>query len=56
MADNLFLVRNTLTQRMPGPACEAGIKIDVSKMKDGDRAGFAAFQGDSAVAEEHESK
>ena len=50
-ADNLFLARNTLTQRMPGPACEAMVKMDVSNMKDGDRAGFAAFQGDSAVAE-----
>jgi hypothetical protein len=36
---------------MLGPTCDAEIKMDVSKMKDGDRAGFAAFQGDSAVAE-----
>lgn len=50
-APSLFFAKNTLTQRMVGPECEATIKLDVSGMKDGDHAGLAAFQGDSAVAE-----
>ena len=48
-AENIFFARNTLTQRMIGPACTGEIRMDVSKMKDGDRAGFAAFQSDSAL-------
>lgn len=48
---SLFCARNTLTQRMIGPASEATIKLDVSKMKNGDHAGLAAFSGESAVAE-----
>ena len=35
--------RNTLTQRTFGPECGAYIKLDVSEMKEGDAAGFAAF-------------
>ena len=46
---NLFLAPNTLTMRMAGPACTGVVKMDVSGMKDGDRAGLAAFQSDSAV-------
>ena len=46
---NLYLAPNTLTQRMEGPTCSGTIKIDVKKMKDGDCAGFAAFNGDSGV-------
>ena len=49
VAPNIFLARNTLTQRMIGPQCEGEIRMDVSRMKDGDRAGLAAFQSDSAV-------
>ncbi len=49
IAPNLFMARNTLTNRMEGPECEGVIKMDVSKMKDGDVAGFAAFQGDAAL-------
>ena len=48
-ADNIFLARNTLTQRMVAPACFGEIKMDVSKMKNGDHAGLAAFQSDSAL-------
>ena len=51
LAPNLFQARNTLTQRMVGPECTGVVKLDVAHMKDGDHAGFAAFQGDSAVAE-----
>lgn len=36
--------KNTLTQRTFGPECSGNVAIDVSKMKDGDYAGLAAFQ------------
>ncbi len=45
---NLFLAPNTLTQRMTeqwtGEVC-----VDGGEMKDGDRCGLAAFNGDSGV-------
>ncbi len=34
---------------MEGPTCDGAILLDVSKMKDGDRAGLAAFNGHSGV-------
>jgi beta-xylosidase len=46
---NLYLAPNTLTQRMEGPTCSAIICMDFSHMKDGDCAGFSAFNGDSGV-------
>ena len=46
---NLYLAPNTLTQRMEGPQCDGSILFDCSKMKDGDCAGFCAFNGDSGV-------
>ena len=46
---NLFEAPNTLTQRMEGPACSAAVKMDVSHLKDGDCAGFAAFNDHSGV-------
>ncbi len=49
LAQNIFMAPNTLTTRMEGPTCEGVIKMDVSKMKDGDVAGFAAFQSDAAL-------
>ncbi len=49
LAHDLFLAPNTLTNRMEGPTCEGIIKMDISQMKDGDVAGFAAFQGDAAL-------
>lgn len=45
---NLFLAPNTLTQRMT-EQCTGEVCIDISKMKDGDRCGLAAFNGDSGV-------
>lgn len=48
-ADNLFMARNTLSQRMEGPKCSAYIEMNYSKMKDGDRAGIAAFNGHSGI-------
>ena len=49
IVQNLYLAPNTLTQRMEGPACSGSIYLDLSKMKDGDCAGFATFNGDSGV-------
>lgn len=46
---NLYLAPNTLTQRMEGPQCSATVAIDLAGMKDGDRAGFAAFNGHSGL-------
>ena len=46
---NLYLAPNTLTQRMEGPTCSGYICMDLSKMKDGDCAGLASFNGDSGV-------
>ncbi len=46
---NLYLAPNTLTQRMEGPRCSGCICMDLTKMKDGDCAGLAAFNGDSGV-------
>jgi beta-xylosidase len=48
-APNLMLARNTLTQRMTGPECEGVVKLDVSGLRDGDRAGIAAFQSLSGI-------
>lgn len=46
---NIFLAPNTISTRTEGPACEGIVKMDVSKMKDGDVAGLSAFQGDAAL-------
>lgn len=46
---NLYLAPNTLTQRMEGPVCQATVCFDVNHLKGGDRAGLAAFNGDSGV-------
>lgn len=49
VADNIYLARNTISQRMEGPKSRAIIDLDISKMKDGDIAGLAAFNGDSGL-------
>ena len=49
IVDNLYLAPNTLTQRMEGPMCSGSIVMDILKMKDGDRAGFAAFNSDTGA-------
>lgn len=41
---NIHATRNTLTQRMFGPASTGVVKLDVAGLKDGDTAGLAAFQ------------
>ena len=49
VVDNLFVAPKTLTQRMVGPSCSASVCIDLKGMKNGDRTGFAAYNGDSGV-------
>lgn len=49
IVDNLFMAPNTLTQRMPGTKFSGVVKLDLKGMKDGDRAGLSAFNGDSGV-------
>ena len=46
---SIYLAPNTLTQRMEGPTCSGAISMDLSKMRDGDCAGLAAFNGDSGL-------
>ncbi len=43
-APNLTNARNTLTQRTVGPACTGVIKIDVSRLQPGDRAGLCLLE------------
>ena len=49
VVSNVFEAPNTISQRMVGPRSEAIVKLDVSGMLPGDRAGFAAFNGDSGL-------
>jgi beta-xylosidase len=49
IVSNLYLAPNTITQRMEGPTCSGTVSLDVSKMKDGDVAGFCAFNGNSGL-------
>ncbi|KAF2726891.1 glycosyl hydrolase family 43 protein [Polyplosphaeria fusca] len=44
ITDDLFTARNTLTHRIIGPKSTGTFRIDVSQMKDGDRAGAALFR------------
>lgn len=46
---NLYEARNTISQRMTGPMEKGSVKLETSGMKPGDRAGFAAFNGDSGL-------
>ena len=46
---NLYEAPNTISQRMEGPECHGSVKIDISHMKDGDVAGFGAFNGHSGL-------
>lgn len=49
VVDNLYMAPNTISQRMEGPKCEATVKLDLSHMKNGDVAGFGAFNGHSGL-------
>ncbi len=44
--ENIEEARNTLTQRTLGTECSAKVALEINNMKDGDLAGFAAFQKD----------
>lgn len=43
-AGNLKEARNTLTQRVQGPASQGTVEMDVAGLKDGNVAGFGIFQ------------
>ncbi|KAG7290136.1 hypothetical protein NEMBOFW57_000133 [Staphylotrichum longicolle] len=45
---DLFAARNTLTRRTAGPKSRGTFRLDVSKMKDGDRAGAVLFRDRAA--------
>ena len=49
VAGSIYTAPNTVSQRMEGPMCSAYIEMDISNMKDGDRAGLAAFNGHSGL-------
>ncbi|KAI6405343.1 hypothetical protein MCOR24_007887 [Pyricularia oryzae] len=44
VTDDLFNARNTLTHRITGPRTTATLQLDISQMRDGDRAGLAMFR------------
>lgn len=44
VANDLTMARNTLTQRVQGPASEGTVEMDVSGLKDGNIAGFGIYQ------------
>ena len=49
VVDNIFAAPNTISQRMEGPQCSATVAIDITHMVNGDKAGFAAFNGNSGL-------
>ncbi|KAF2183483.1 glycoside hydrolase family 43 protein [Zopfia rhizophila CBS 207.26] len=44
VTNDLFTARNTLTHRIIGPKSHGTFRIDISQMKDGDRAGAVLFR------------
>lgn len=55
VTNDLFTARNTLTRRIPGPKSAGTFRIDVSGMKDGDRAGAVLFRDVAAYVGVHKS-
>ncbi|KKA30545.1 hypothetical protein TD95_003630 [Thielaviopsis punctulata] len=53
VVSEIYDAQNTLTVRTFGPKSQATWKLDVSAMKDGDRAGAAIFRSDSAYIGVH---
>ena len=51
VVQSVFEARNTLTQRMEGPKCSGVVAMEVSRMADGDRAGFSAFNDHAGLLE-----
>lgn len=48
-AKSLYHALNTLTQRMDGPECVGEVCLDIANLAEGDRAGFAAYNGHSGI-------
>ncbi|KAL2155752.1 hypothetical protein VTH82DRAFT_494 [Thermothelomyces myriococcoides] len=48
VTEDLFAARNTLTRRVRGPKSSGTFRLDVSKMRDGDRAGAVLFRDTAA--------
>ncbi len=48
-ATSVYDALNTVSQRMEGPCCDGTVRLDLSNMKDGDVAGFGAFNGHSTL-------
>jgi beta-xylosidase len=48
VTNDLYAARNTLTHRILGPVSSATVQLDLSRMKDGDRAGLALLRDSSA--------
>lgn len=48
VTNDLYAARNTLTHRILGPVSSATVELDLSHMKDGDRAGLALLRDSSA--------
>jgi beta-xylosidase len=44
VTNDLFTARNTLTHRIQGPKSRGTFRIDISQMRDGDRAGTVLFR------------
>lgn len=49
VVDNVYLAPNTISQRMMGPSSSAEVKLCLANMRDGDVAGFGAFNGLSGL-------
>ena len=49
VVQSIYLAPNTLTQRMEGPTCSGSVCVDLARLKDGDCAGFGAFNSDSGL-------
>ncbi|AEO57303.1 glycoside hydrolase family 43 protein [Thermothelomyces thermophilus ATCC 42464] len=48
VTEDLFAARNTLTRRIRGPKSSGTFRLDVSRMRDGDRAGAVLFRDTAA--------
>ncbi|MHC5905567.1 glycoside hydrolase family 43 protein [Streptomyces sp. S6] len=48
VTDDLYWARNTLTHRIQGPSSTATATLDITAMRDGDRAGLALLRDSSA--------
>jgi len=55
VTNDLFSARNTLTRRIPGPKSAGTFRIDISGLKDGDRAGAVLFRDVAAYIGIHKS-